>query len=553
LSNPANPPPIEQAIFTGLQAVQTYNITYGQYYWETYNLLGDPSTQIWIEPRPSDFVLSFPAGNIDMCSGTSKDSPLNVTSYDGFSDPVTLSLFGLPTSITGQFNPNPIIPSAFSTLSFSADVLAEVGDYDLTIHGESDSLSHDLLFQLAINNTLPNSPAPTSPFNASINQSLYPTFVWEVPIQARSFQLQVAIDPEFSKIIIEKEGLITPVFTPTVSLESLTTYYWRVKAVNGCGEGDYSPVFSFVTRRDTGDCEHITDTLILHENDFESDLTGWTTSNWLWDVGRFLSPDHAYFAQAPSFVTDQKLTSPAISIPETSTNTTLRFWQWRNLEAGSTMCLDGGNLEYSINGGANWTPVVNTMILSESYDGLVSPSFSNPLGGVYAWCDQKDWVKTVVDVTALSGEDAIFRFRLGTDYSTGTEGWYVDDFRVQACIESYLFSIESSPTEKSALNGFSVTYPILITNLSRPDSYHISVSENAWLVDVDTSNTDVLDYNESISIIVTVFIPFDAIPDSFDTAKITISSDSDNSVKQEIFLATSAIETFFQYFPFLQK
>ena len=66
-------------------------------------------------------------------------------------------------------------------------------------------------------------------------------------------------------------------------------------------------------------------------------------------------------------------------------------------------------------------------------------------------------------------------------------------------------------------------------------------------------DTEVLDYNESTSINVTVFIPFDAIPDSFDTAKITISSDSDNSVKQEIFLTTSAIETFFQYFPFLQK
>ncbi len=435
LANPANPPPIDQAIFTGLQAVQTYNITYGQYYWETYNLLGDPSTQIWIGPRPSDFTLSFPAGNIDMCAGTTIDSPVNVTSYDGFSDPVALSLLGLPTNVTGHFNPNPIIPTAFSTLSFSADGIADVGDYNMTIRGESGSIQHDLLFQLAINNALPDVPTPTSPSNASINQSTLPTFSWQSPIQARSFQLQVATDAEFSKIIIDEEGLITPVFTPTVSLESLTNYYWRVKALNGCGEGDYSTVFSFVTRRDTGDCEHITDTLILHENDFESELIGWTTSNWLWDVGRFLSPDHAYFAQAPSFVTDQKLTSPAISIPETSTNTTLRFWQWRNLEAGSTMCLDGGNLEYSINGGTNWTPVLNTMILSESYDGLVSSSFSNPLGGLYAWCDQKDWVKTVMDVTALGGEDAIFRFRLGTDYSTGTEGWYVDDFRVQACIE----------------------------------------------------------------------------------------------------------------------
>lgn len=552
-SNPSEPPPVAQAIFSGLQAVQTYNPTYARYYWETYNLLGDPSTQIWIGPRPSDFAISFPDGNIAMCAGEEKNSLVQVVSYDGFSEPVSLSLLDLPGNVTGQFSPNPITPTSFSTLNLTTDLLTNIGNYEVTLQGDGGEMQHNIQFQLTINNTIPDAPILLSPSNFSSNQSLLPTFTWQSPAQFTSFRIQVALDPDFTRIMLDEDDLSTPVFTPSISLESLTSYYWRVKALNGCGESTFSPTFTFTTRRDTGDCEHISDTVVLNENDFESDLTGWTSTDWLWDVGRFMSPNHAYLGSAPGSISDQKLISPIISIPVASTKTTLRFWQWRNLEAGTSMCFDGGNLEFSTNGGTNWSPVLNTMILSEPYDGLVSSNFSNPLGGKYAWCEQKDWIKTVVDISSLAGQNTTFRFRLGTDYSTATEGWYVDDFRVQACIESYLFTIACLPTEKSALNGQFVTYPILITNNSRPDSYHISVEQNSWLVLLDTEDTGTLDYNEAVTINATVFIPFDTIPDSYDIAKITVISNADNNVKQEISLTTTAIETFFQFLPLLQK
>ena len=44
----------------------------------------------------------------------------------------------------------------------------------------------------------------------------------------------------------------------------------------------------------------------------------------------------------------------------------------------------------------------------------------------------------VVDISAYAGQNAQFRFRLGSDTSVGAEGWYIDDFKVQGCSASDL-------------------------------------------------------------------------------------------------------------------
>ncbi|PKO04773.1 MAG: hypothetical protein CVU41_15545 [Chloroflexi bacterium HGW-Chloroflexi-3] len=59
-SDPLNPPSVREAIHFGLIEVNNIflNITNGspQYYWETYNLLGDPSQQLWLLPRNSFYL-----------------------------------------------------------------------------------------------------------------------------------------------------------------------------------------------------------------------------------------------------------------------------------------------------------------------------------------------------------------------------------------------------------------------------------------------------------------------------------------------------------------
>jgi len=73
-------------------------------------------------------------------------------------------------------------------------------------------------------------------------------------------------------------------------------------------------------------------------------------------------------------------------------------------------------------------------MLTDSYDGAVSTSYSNPIGGQNAWCgDPQDWLNSIVDINAYAGQDVVFRFRLATDSSQNKEGWYIDDIKIQSC------------------------------------------------------------------------------------------------------------------------
>jgi bacillopeptidase F (M6 metalloprotease family) len=126
--------------------------------------------------------------------------------------------------------------------------------------------------------------------------------------------------------------------------------------------------------------------------------------------------------------------SPSIALPTGEAPLTLQYWNRRGMEAnGATGCYDGGILEASTNGGSTWTQVGSASLLTDPYTGPISTSFSNPLGGLQAWCGTTEWVQSIVDVSAMAGQNVQFRFRLGSDTSVGADGWYLDDVKVQSC------------------------------------------------------------------------------------------------------------------------
>jgi bacillopeptidase F (M6 metalloprotease family) len=116
---------------------------------------------------------------------------------------------------------------------------------------------------------------------------------------------------------------------------------------------------------------------------------------------------------------------------------TLQFWNWQEIEDSFSGCYDGGVLEISTDAGATWTQLPTGVMQTDPYDGPISTSYSNPLGGEDAWCgDPQDWTRSVVDLGAYVGQTARFRFRLATDSSTGHTGWVVDDVVVQSCVNT---------------------------------------------------------------------------------------------------------------------
>ncbi len=89
-------------------------------------------------------------------------------------------------------------------------------------------------------------PAQVAPINEAVNVATNPLFSWDQVIGAYEYELLVASSSEFNS---------EDMFTVTVSenmyddiaLADNQTYYWKVKAINGPLESEYSEVFSFET------------------------------------------------------------------------------------------------------------------------------------------------------------------------------------------------------------------------------------------------------------------------------------------------------------------
>lgn len=80
------------------------------------------------------FTLSVPA-TVTLGQGTSSNTPLSVSSQNGFGGSVNLAVSGLPSGVTTSFSPNPA--TGASTLTLSAGASVALGQYPLTVTGTS--------------------------------------------------------------------------------------------------------------------------------------------------------------------------------------------------------------------------------------------------------------------------------------------------------------------------------------------------------------------------------------------------------------------------------
>ncbi|HKO45234.1 MAG TPA: Ig-like domain-containing protein [Pyrinomonadaceae bacterium] len=174
------------------------------------------------------------------------------------------------------------------------------------------------------------------------------------------------------------------------------------------------------------------------------------------------SPANSFFTEAISAqlaVKDDRLVSPPQLI---SSTTRLHFWHRFDLEVD----WDGGVLEVSTNGGASYVDVTAAggAFVKGGYTRIMG---NGPLASRGAWTGRSpgmingalDMNEVEVDLAALAGTTAIFRWRLRTDDLTADEtlGWWVDDIQftnllvAPPCNEPpYAFGQTVSTSEDSA-------------------------------------------------------------------------------------------------------
>lgn len=95
---------------------------------------------------------------------------------------------------------------------------------------------------------LPGVPVLVSPVNNSTNIALTPTLTWNSVPTATNYRLQIAVDSNFTNVIVSDSTLTVGSYTVQSGVLAFnSSYYWRVKAKNPIGSGNWSAAWKFST------------------------------------------------------------------------------------------------------------------------------------------------------------------------------------------------------------------------------------------------------------------------------------------------------------------
>ena len=195
-----------------------------------------------------------------------------------------------PVTIILKWNPVPIATSymlQFSTDSMFNSVIFS-GSVGNNTSKQLSGLSNSKLYYWRINawnhldeysdwsdvwhfktidkGTSPSVPVLLSPSNDTTNISTTPTLTWSSSSGATSYILQVSTNYLFSNIVYSQSG-ITNTNQKINELNNSTKYYWRVKALNGNDNSDWSDVWRFTTSIYDGQNLILEDVSVVNANE----------------------------------------------------------------------------------------------------------------------------------------------------------------------------------------------------------------------------------------------------------------------------------------------
>ena len=237
------------------------NDLYDSYGWIYYSWTGGgtPASSLrpWLDPdntgateidgrwawRCSYTVAPVIAGQA-VCAPDSAEYLIVVS--ENFEDAITLTIDNLPAGAEVSFSTNPAMPGDTVRLIISNTEAILPESYSMTISGTDGENIGSSLLSLLVNAGLPTAPDLLNPEDEVIGEPIAPNFTWASQQPGTRYAFQLATDPDFENVV----GAVADLFINSISNQVLTpntTYYWRVRGTNVCGEGPWSEVRSFTT------------------------------------------------------------------------------------------------------------------------------------------------------------------------------------------------------------------------------------------------------------------------------------------------------------------
>lgn len=194
-----------------------------------------------------DFTQTVVVSDVSICQPNDATYTVDIGEIGGFTDPVTLSVSGVPAGATSAFSVNPVTPAGTSVLTISNTGSAAPGVYAMVVSGTSSTGTKTTNITLTISDGSPSAVSQLTPANAATGVNVPTSFNWTTAPEAGiTYEIDIATDAGFTTIVDQATGLATPDYVSSVLLAS-TTYYWRVRSVTGCGQSAWSANFDFTT------------------------------------------------------------------------------------------------------------------------------------------------------------------------------------------------------------------------------------------------------------------------------------------------------------------
>ena len=196
--------------------------------------------------KESEFAIAVSNPALDVCAPDDAVYNFTYNTFLGFTGTTTFSAAGLPSGATATFSPATATADGTAvTATVSGVGSVSVGQYSFKITGTSGAITKESDVTLGVYNGAPEAIVLTAPSDGNTGVSLTPTLTWEADANAASYDVEIAIDTDFTTIVAS-ENVTTNSYNLS-GLDQTITYFWRVKGKSICGDGVFSPTFSFTT------------------------------------------------------------------------------------------------------------------------------------------------------------------------------------------------------------------------------------------------------------------------------------------------------------------
>ena len=167
----------------------------------------------------------------ELCAPNS--AQLDVALGPLFDGAVSLSASNLPAGLNASFGNASIARPSATTLTLTNSAAVTPGIYSFQVQG-SGAQSYASTVELTVSQAEPAAVTPQSPTNGAAGQPLRPGFGWSAAANAFSYQFELAADAQFASVVYSTTLQSTQLALPR-GLSAGETYFWRVRALNGCG------------------------------------------------------------------------------------------------------------------------------------------------------------------------------------------------------------------------------------------------------------------------------------------------------------------------------